>query len=76
MERQAHDARVVAVDGEHVHRHLLHRLIKHSPHAAGRADADRVAQRDLVAAHVQQGATDPGHYARLDLALVRAPEHA
>ena len=42
----------------------------------GRADADRVAERDLEAAHVGEAARDPRHRRRGDLALVGAADHA
>ena len=63
------------MDRQRRHRHLRGHRLQHRPRFRRRADADRVAQRDLVAAHRVQLRGDPHHVGERHVALVRTAEH-
>ena len=58
------------------HRHALGDRLDHALRLAGRAGADRITERDLGAAHIVKLLRHDCHGLGLDLAFVRAAEHA
>ena len=73
--RERRAARVVEVEREARERHArVHAAPDDLGHLCGNADADRVADRHLVAPRVEQPARDAGGRGRRDRALVRAAE--
>src|ERR1019366_8298586 len=75
--RERRSARVVEVERETRQRHArVHAASDDLGHLCGNADADRVADRHLVATRVEQPPRDASGRGRRDRALVRAAETA
>jgi hypothetical protein len=66
----------VEVQGDPLRRHLGRHPLDQPAGLERGAGADRVAERDLVAAHGEQGGGDPRDGVRGDLPLVGAAQHA
>ncbi|KAG1443372.1 hypothetical protein G6F57_018117 [Rhizopus arrhizus] len=66
---------VVEVHGQRRHRNLGGDRLQHRPRLARGTDADGVAQRDFVAAHLVQGTGHAHHVGQRYFALVGAAEH-
>src|SRR3546814_12642576 len=64
------------MDSEALARHTARHRIDHDPGLAWRTDADRVAERDLVTAHIEERTSDLRDSGDRHVALVGATEDA
>src|SRR3546814_3544920 len=64
------------MDSEALARHTARHRIDHDPGPAWRTDADRVAERDLVTAHIEERTSDLRDSGDRHVALVGATEAA